>query len=144
MTTFKRASVGVAAIAMAVSAFLFTFTASTARVSAAQAYLPLNSLGYSAYVCRVGYNVRVVVSKPVNSNPTRAYLRSYTQPAEYPSLVWAESSSTAWWGNTVTVVEVPASNWYKLSLWEYDPVTGANVYHKTWSDFVATGYTPYC
>lgn len=128
---------------LAVSAILFAITPH--KASAAPVTIPVggSSTQVTAAVCQFTSNgvqkIRAVVSKPaIYLNPL-AGLRSYSQ---VPGAAWYTSTSNAWWGGVVTVMEVPAVNWYDVSFTVAN--LGGSGYTTFTSGYIATVYTPYC
>jgi len=138
MRTYKRALTLGSTLAVTL-ALLLTITPH--KVSAAPATIQLGP-NVSATVCQFtayGKYIRVVVSKSVWHLGAVTSVASFVTPTS--GVLYATSSST-WWGDEVTTMQVPASNWYKIFFGAQNPETGANVSYN--SNFIATAYTPSC
>jgi len=84
-------------------------------------------------------SIVMLAVKPANK-PGMATLIAYTGTPGVELKYSTGKSSTAWWGNTITAVEIPIyeKGWYEPKIWSVDRHYGPTPF------VVAMSYTPYC
>lgn len=99
-----------------------------------------DSGGYKIAACqksRNGYpTVSVIYSKPARHSAVATLISTTSNTRQ----VWSSSQSRTWWGNVVTVLEIPArrDGWYNAKI-------GSTTMQRSYGpNYVAMPYTPPC